>query len=189
MLTQEGIGLKLIYRRSRAEGELTKTLRSQPRCRHSCQRPPNTKTGTGRRSQPTRTASSGGGFLRPNICLQLGGGWRCARFAIGTVEKIANARGSTSAFLAMISFFVFEWSLMGGEDNVRLSIPTPTTPYSLLVLRTGLWWEPHTLVHHGLRISSNLWRGVQYTTTRTQAMGLNGERVEARAGTRQPCAV
>ena len=107
----------------------TKTRRSHPRCRLCCQRPPNTKTGTGRRSQPTRTASSGGGFLRPNICLQLGGGWtwRCARFAIGTVEKIANARGSTSAFLAKISFFVFKWSLMGGEDNVRLSIPTPTS--------------------------------------------------------------
>ena len=135
MLTQEGNGPKLIYWRPRAERGLTKTRRSHPRCRLCCQRPPNTKTGAGRRSQPTRTASSGEASYDQ---IPAWGGWRCARFAIGTVEKIANARGSTSAFLAKISFFVFKWSLMGGEDNVRLSIPTPTTPYCTVHPR-GMW--------------------------------------------------
>jgi hypothetical protein len=40
----------------------------------------------------------------------------------------SNLPAEWSSCLAIISFFVFKWSLMGGEDNVRLSIPTPTTP-------------------------------------------------------------
>ena len=78
VLTQEGNGLKLIYRRSRAEGGVTKTRRSHPRYRLCCQRPPNTKTGTkwllGVDRSRRRTASLGGGFPPPTTKYLLGVG-------------------------------------------------------------------------------------------------------------------
>ena len=69
-------------------------------------------------------------------------------------------------FVTLLLFFVFKWSLMGGEDYVRLSIPTPTTPTwpgRRDVLRDRSCDGAVTGV--GVHAAAQRWRGLSLTWT------------------------
>ena len=90
---------------------------------------------TGRRSQPTAHGQLGGRLPTSHDQISARGGWRCARFAIGTVEKIAKR--VREGRLAMISFFVFKWSLTGA--TIMLGCPFLHQPRQTVMSRTAAY--------------------------------------------------